>query len=411
MQRIRSDAKAALFLLLLLCGGAATHAQSLKPPTHATRLSGMKSVPYPTFPGLSGLPASATSVTVEWYDRSTDAQKFVVYRRDSNGVWQSVHEVPANTAGTGNNSYSWVDTDLSLSGQCYMIAAVNAAGAAGKTAEECTVRPDPSRFPQTVPRADKQWFGLSLTNDGTGDLRSQPKGRSLKWDTERFGVDLVWDEHPALWKIEAQGGPHVMQGQAVALRVWGGGWLAYGNETWGVDLVLSSTPVYQWYVLTDTPGRPIEPSGAFALWNSAANGYLISRAQTWGVDLDWDKPAGSTPSLQIASVWMTAQPPVQGFVPFLGYFGGGPGNTSVLTQVSDSGYGVTLFFIKPGHQSSECGDSSAVITLAPGATMTIAQMQTIWGSATPSLSQRLPFLACAATQASNVTVNVQYRNQ
>jgi len=60
--------------------------------------------------------------------------------------------------------------------------------------------------------------------------------------------------------------------------------------------------------------------------------------------------------------------------------------------------------------SSECGDSSAVINFAPGATMTATQMQTIWNSVTPSLSQQLPFLACAATQASKVTVNVQYRN-
>jgi hypothetical protein len=411
MQRIRSDTKAALFLLLLLCGGAATHAQGLKPPTQAFRVETIMGDPGPTFPGLNNLQASATSVTVGWYDRSwsiPESQKFVVYRRDANGVWQSVHEAPTKPAGTGT-SYSWVDTDLSLSGQCYMIAAVNAAGRAGNTTEECTVRPDPSRFPQTVPQADQEWYGLSFTNDGTGDLRSQAKNRSLKWDSEKFGVDLVWDENPALWKIEAQGGPHVMEGQAVALRVWGGGWLAYGTETWGVDLVLSSTPVYQWYVLASTPGTPIEDT--FALWNSAAKGYLITRHQTWGVDLDWDTPAGSTPTLQSASVWMTAQPPVQGFVPFLGYFGGGPGNTSVLTQVSESVEGAKLFFIKPGHQSSECGDLSAVITLAPGATMTVAQMQTIWGSATPSLSQRLPFLACAATQGSNVIVNVQYRNQ
>jgi len=410
MQRFHSDAKAVLFLFLLLCGGSATQAQ-LKRPVSRIPNRLIKPAPPPDFPGLNPLQASATSVTVAWYDRSlsstSEAQKFVVYRRAANGAWQNVHEVPVNPAGTGT-SYSWVDTDLSLSVQCYMIAAVNTAGA-GNSFEECTVRPDPSRFPQTVPQADEQWFGLSSTNDGTGALWNRPKSRQLKWGNETLGVDLVWDDHPALWKIEAQGGdPHVKQGQAVALRVWGGGWLAYGTETWGVDLVLSSTPLYQWYVLSGKLGAPIS-SGGFALWNSAAQGYLISRDQRWGVDLDWDKPAGSTPTLQSASVWMKAQPPVQGFVPFLGYFGGGPGNTSVLTQVSNTS--AKLFFIKPGHQSSECGDQNAVITLAPGATMTAAQMQTIWSSATPSLSQQLPFLACAATQASNVIVNMQYRNQ
>ena len=108
---------------------------------------------------------------------------------------------------------------------------------------------------------------------------------------------------------------------------------------------------------------------------------------------------------------MTAQPPVQGYVPFLGYFGGGPGNNTVLTKVSNPANGVLLFFIKPGHQSSECGDSDAVISSAPDTTMTTSQMQAIWGSAMPSLAQRIPFLACAATQLSSVWVNIQYVNQ
>jgi hypothetical protein len=226
-----------------------------------------------------------------------------------------------------------------------------------------------------------------------------------------FGVDLDYTDHTALWKIEAQGGPHVGYGQAVALRVWGGGWLKYGNQTWGIDLQLSSTPAYQWYIVGAPPGNPVD-NGEFALWNSANGAYLIASHQTWGVSLDWKKPVpSSTSTTHNASVTMTAQPPVEGYVPFLGYFGGGPRNTSVLTQASNSAYGSTLFFVKPGHDSSQCGDPNAVITLQSGATMTAAQVQTLWGSATPSLSQRLPFLACAATNNSSVSVNVRYRDQ
>lgn len=363
----------------------------------------------PAFPGLCPLQPLPLSVTVCWYDRSTDEQRFVVYRRDQGGIWQAVYQTPTrNTAGVGDD-YSYLDTDLSVSGQCYMIAAVNAVGS-GATQEECTVRPDPSRFPQTVPQAVKQWYGLSNVNDGTGDLWNGARHLSLTHANQTFGVDLDWSEHTALWKIEAQGGPHLMEGQAVALRVWGGGWLRYGNETWGVDLVLSSTPSYEWYVLAGQPGTPIG-NGEFALWNSAAKRYLVSADQTWGVSLDWYKSGGSFGTVHQASVTMTAQPPVQGYVPFLGYFGGGPGNTSVLTKVSNSPYGFTLFFVKPGHGSQDCGNPNDVITLAPGATMTSAQMQTLWGSATPSLAQRLPFLACAATQYSSVSVNVEYRDQ
>ena len=197
----------------------------------------------PLFPGLYTIQAMPLAVTIGWYDRSTDEQKFVLYRRDGHGAWQEIYEVPTrNVAGGGD--YSYVDTNRSLSGQCYMVAAVNQNGS-GYTKEECTVRPDPSRFPQSVPQSVQQWFGLNSVNDGTGNLQTTTRSSytSLTWSGQTFGVDLDWSEYPALWKIEAQGGPHLMRGQAVALRVWGGGWLKYGNQTWGVDLQLSDTPV------------------------------------------------------------------------------------------------------------------------------------------------------------------------
>lgn len=379
------------------------------PPVVKAPPSVIKQAPVPLFPGICPLQATPSAVTVCWYDRSTDEQKFVVYKRDATGTWQAVYQVPTrDSAGVSGGDYQYVDTDLSVSGQCYMIGAVNAFGA-GDTQEECTVRPAPSQFPQTVPPADKQWYGLSNVNDGTGDLFNGPRGRSLINAGQTFGVNLAWTDDTALWKIEAQGGPHLMYGQAVALRVWGGGWLTYGHETWGVDLVLSNEPAYQWYVVGEQPGNPID-NGEFALWNSAANRYLTSGYQTFGVSLNWaSQPGTSTPSVYNASVMLTAQPPVSGYVPFLGYFGGGPGNTSILTQVSNPPNGATLYFIKPGDSSSDCGNSNDVITLGPGATLTGAQMQTLYGSAMPSLSQRIPFLVCAATQYSSVSINVQYR--
>jgi hypothetical protein len=414
--RLRSFLASALAgagLIVGLVGPSAASAAvrpptGIAPPGHGV----IKLPPGPTSPGVYPLAASASAVTVRWYDRSSDEQTFIVYRRDQTGAWQPVYQVPTRNVADDSGDYTYVDSDDSLSGQCYMIAAVNANGG-GYTQEQCTVRPDASRFPQTVPSSAQQWYGLSDTNDGTGDLQNDKRSSytSLTHANQTFGVDLDWSENGALWKIETQGGPRLMRGQAVALRVWGGGWLKYSNQTWGVDVGLSDTPVYQWYVVGGQPGSSITYGSDFALWNRAATAYLVSQHQTWGVSLGWStQPAESTGTAHTASVTMTAQPPVQGYVPFLGYFGGGTGNTSVLTQVSNSPYGSTLFFIKPGHQSSECGNSSAVITLPPGAAMTAAQMQTLYGSTTPSLAQRIPFLACAATNYSSVSVNVQYRD-
>jgi hypothetical protein len=227
-------------------------------------------------------------VTIRWFDRSTDEQKFVLYKRDLQGTWREIYEVPTRDMTGYSGDYSYVDTDRSISGQCYMLAAAGPNGS-GYAGEQCTVRPDPSRFPQTPPPAMRQWYGLNDVNDGTGDLFSNvrpPSDGELTHANQTFGVDLDWTEQPGLWKAEAQGGPQLMHGQAVALRVWGGGWLRYGHEDWGVDLELSSTPSYEWYVLGGVPGTPLDGS-EFALWNSAAGDYLIASHQTWGVGLNW----------------------------------------------------------------------------------------------------------------------------
>ncbi|HXT34054.1 MAG TPA: hypothetical protein VN837_00640 [Chloroflexota bacterium] len=259
-------------------------------------------------PGTYPLQASASAVTVKWYDRSNDEQGFKVFKRDLSGNWQMVYQVATRDMagsgyGNGLDDYSWVDTSTDMSGQCYMIAAYNDA-AAGYTSEECTVRPDPNRFPQAVGSYAPQWSGLSSTNDGTGDLVNTNIEQNLLYGNQTWGVNLTWGNN-SLWRVEAQGGPHLMKGQAVALRVWGGGWLKYGSQTFGVDLQLSSTPVYEWYPIglqgdsseSTWAGSDLEDGGTFALWNSSAQAYLVHGHETWGVDLEWYRVGGgSTPS-------------------------------------------------------------------------------------------------------------------
>ncbi len=247
-----------------------------------------------TAPGTSPLQATASAVTVQWYDRSNNELGFQVFRRDLSGNWQIVYQVASrDVRGTGTG-YSWVDTSTNLSGQCYMIAAYNTTDV-GDTAEECTVRPDPSRFPQTIPFPVLMWGGLTDVNDGTGSLFNADTFQNLRYANRTFGVNLTWG-NSSLWRVEAQGGPHLMIGQALALKVWGGGWLKYGHETFGVDLQFSSTPVYQWYAIGGSSAGSALGCAACALWNSAAHAYLIPGDQTWGVGLTWTSGASPSPS-------------------------------------------------------------------------------------------------------------------
>jgi hypothetical protein len=83
---------------------------------------------------------------------------------------------------------------------------------------------------------------------------------------------------------------------------WGGGWLKYGNQTFGVDLQLSATPVYEWYAIglqgdaseSTWAGSNLEDGGTFALWHSTAQAYLVHGYQFWGIGLNWYRVGGGS---------------------------------------------------------------------------------------------------------------------
>jgi hypothetical protein len=171
----------------------------------------------------------------------------------------------------------------------------------------------------------------------------------------------------------------------------------------GVKWIRDSSAAFEWKIEIDPMTHRM------SLYNTKVGRFLGLPNGGW---VDW-LPSGQTSqpaATHDATVWLTGQPPVSGFIPFIGSFGGGPGNTAVLTEVRNHATGPPLSFIKPGHSSNECGNLSAIIQLGPGEALSAAQMAVLYGSAMPSLANRIPFLACAATNASVVFVNVKYRD-
>jgi hypothetical protein len=159
----------------------------------------------------------------------------------------------------------------------------------------------------------------------------------------------------------------------------------------------------EWSVVIDPATKRM------SLYNTRKGDYLVFDQASRLIG--WQSKQTTQGATHDASVTMNAQPVTQGFVPFLGYFGGGVGFKSVLTEVRNPSSGSNLSFVKPGHSTQECGNANAVIGLAPGAALTASQMTTLYGSATPSLNNnRIAFLACAVTNSSSVWVNVKYRD-
>jgi hypothetical protein len=69
----------------------------------------------------------------------------------------------------------------------------------------------------------------------------------------------------------------------------------------------------------------------------------------------------------------------------------------------------TLYFVKPGHATSECEDSDAVIVLEANNELSSDDMETLYGSPTPELP--ITFLTCtgATPNLPNwIPINITY---
>jgi len=142
-------------------------------------------------------------------------------------------------------------------------------------------------------------------------------GQDLVYGNQTFGVDLNWytprygdllNDPPTgpgpQWRFVRQGFSPVHQisgTQRVALyNTANHQYLADGNETFGVDLVWSATPVFEWQVATGQSNVSGYGGSFTELYNTTEQAYLIDGHETWGVDLRWlhapfSLPYGYTP--------------------------------------------------------------------------------------------------------------------
>jgi beta-lactam-binding protein with PASTA domain len=297
-------------------------------------------------PSLGVTSVTASSVTVSFTDRSSNEARFTIEKRTAPGSWKIVQIINSiDTLGI-DHPYTWVDYETAISGQCYRVYATNAYGQNLISGERCGVRPDPSRFPQTVPDAVVQWNGLSQVNDGTGTLHNTVANQHLYHDDHTFDVDLSFRNTESLWRVKAQGGPHLMLGQQLAIRVWGGGWLERDNGfiAPGVGLTLDTdTAAYEWYALGNNYNTSIYfdvtlNTTHFALWNSDRGDFLIyDPLQGNASGLGWYKILLARTNPPSSDEAPTPQPPLaQAGVGYLRMFNCAAAQHPVTVWVNDT---------------------------------------------------------------------------
>jgi hypothetical protein len=226
-----------------------------------------------------------------------------------------------------------------------------------------------------APSVAEQWRVANETKVQTGveyQLHNS-KGGQLGYKKRTFGADVGFvGSSGGHFKLMRKAPPNVrdhrrrvVEDELVALyNSKHRQYLINGSPVFGVSLGWSRTPVYEWR-LRDIDGVK------FALFNTRKGDYLVHGYQTLGPNLWWLKNLHPTidTSPKQASVALSAQPVVRGFVPMLGKFGGGL-DRGKITSIQNASTSATLMFVKPGKSTTNCGDPDATVRIAPRAIMT-----------------------------------------
>jgi hypothetical protein len=120
---------------------------------------------------------------------------------------------------------------------------------------------------------------------------------SLAYGNQTFGVDLKWDNRAgSQWQFIKYSRPgtrdHRLISGTESVALYNSAarqYLAYGHETFGENIAWVSTPRYQWHVAEGQITEPGNREGNVRdeLYNTTEHAYLVHWHQTWGIDLGW----------------------------------------------------------------------------------------------------------------------------
>jgi hypothetical protein len=260
---------------------------------------------------------TASGVTLRWTDGDDNELYWGVWKRDNTGTWRELKDMPTvNSFGFGT-AYSYTDSSSNPGGDCYGVLAENNIGGDFSTMNStCGVRSDPTLFPQTVTPAVTQWENLDSRNGFTNFLTNTVRNQFLSDQHQTFGVNLGWTTNPnnSAFTVTAEGrlGGQIYKGEDFALKIGPDGYQHFN----GFALVTQSSPSYEWRSLGGDPQQPTVSApapgqgdgfrslnyGVFALWNDAAQDFLVNGVNVTGgpgaassANLAWYKQTMSTP--------------------------------------------------------------------------------------------------------------------
>jgi hypothetical protein len=131
-------------------------------------------------------------------------------------------------------------------------------------------------------------------------LKNRSERQRLVYGERRYGINLVWgavDSGSYNIRIVKQGTgtTSLFDGNRVAIGVDDGGYLRYQSREYGINLVWSESPVYEWELRLSELGNspaPIETQEPVGLYNTVENDFLFYDPRQYGINLKWLRDEG-----------------------------------------------------------------------------------------------------------------------
>jgi hypothetical protein len=79
--------------------------------------------------------------------------------------------------------------------------------------------------------------------------------------------------------------------EPIAIFIRDGGYLKNQVREYGIDLVWSDKPEYQWQIRGGMPGSNISTLGLVSLYNMEVGDFLVYKERTYGINLKWYQDA------------------------------------------------------------------------------------------------------------------------
>jgi hypothetical protein len=144
--------------------------------------------------------------------------------------------------------------------------------------------------------------GTPVTSTTTFDykLRNRTYRERLAYGERRYGINLVWvptDLDPFNVRIvkDGDGSQPLVDGDSVAIGIDDGGYLRRQSRDYGINLVWSDSPVYEWEVRLTERGdsaSPITTELPVGLFNVEEDDFLFYDPRQYGIDLKWLRDEG-----------------------------------------------------------------------------------------------------------------------